>query len=89
MLIEVQPRGLTDAVAPLREAAEAVRSVADARRAVLSPLGSAAVVQDALRDFLAAWELVAVGAADDAVRLSLLLQQASERYVAVDGAVAR
>ena len=86
MLIEVQPRGLTEAVAPLREAAEAVRQIADSRRAVLEPLGSSAVVREALHELLVAWELVAVGASDDAVRLSLVLSEAAARYVAVDAA---
>ena len=86
MLIEVQPRGLTEAVAPLRDAAEAIRHVADGRRDLLSGLDGAPVVRSALRDFLAAWELVAVGASDDAVRLSLVLSEAAARYVAVDAA---
>lgn len=86
MLIEVQPRGLTDAVEPLREAAAALREVADSRRAVLATLAAAPVVQEALRELLVAWELVAVGAAQDAERLALVLSEAAERYVAVDAA---
>jgi hypothetical protein len=84
--IDVQPPSLAYAAIPLREAAESLRLVVDHRREVAS-LVESPVVREALLRFLAAWELVGVGAAEDAMGLALFLEQAAVQYVAVDRAV--
>jgi hypothetical protein len=87
--IDVQPPSLTYAAIPLREASESLRLVIDHRREVVSLLDGSALVAKALRRFLAAWELVGVGAAEDAMGLALFLEQSARTYVGVDNAVIR
>jgi hypothetical protein len=87
--IDVQPPSLAYAAIPLREASESRRLVIDHRREVLSLLDGAPVVAEALRRFLAAWELVGLGAAEDAMGLALFLEQSARTYVGVDNAVIR
>ncbi|MBK5305092.1 MAG: hypothetical protein JJD92_00235 [Frankiaceae bacterium] len=89
--IDVQPPSLSFAAYPLRDAAESLRLVVDHRREVLSLLEGApsAIVAEAMRRFLAAWELVGLGAAEDAMGLALFLEQAARTYVGVDNAVIR
>jgi hypothetical protein len=84
--IDVQPPSLAYAAIPLRDAADALRLVVDHRREVLSLIASP-VVREALRRFLSAWELVGVGAAEDATGLALFLEQAAREYVGVDSSV--
>jgi hypothetical protein len=85
--IDVQPPSLAFAAIPLRDAAHSLRLVVDHRREVLSLMSSSPVVRDALRRFLSAWELVGVGAAEDAMGLALFLEQAARQYVGVDASV--
>jgi hypothetical protein len=87
--IDVQPPSLSYAAIPLREASEALRLVTDHRREVVGLMGGSPVVAEALRRFLAAWELVGVGAAEDAMGLALFLEQSARTYVGVDNAVIR
>ena len=86
--IDVQPPSLAFAAYPLRDAAESLRLVVDHRREVLDGICSP-VVAEALRGFLAAWELVGLGAAEDAAGLALFLEQSALRYTAVESAVVR
>jgi hypothetical protein len=87
--IDVQPPSLAYAAIPLREASESLRLVVDHRREVVSLLEGSPLVAEALRRFLAAWELVGVGAAEDAMGLALFLEQSARTYVGVDNAVIR
>jgi hypothetical protein len=87
--IDVQPPSLSFAAIPLRDASEALRLVVDHRREVLSLLDGAPVVREALQRFLSAWELVGVGAAEDATGLALFLEQSARTYVGVDAALIR
>ena len=87
--IDVQPPSLAYAAIPLREASESLRLVVDHRREVASLLAGSPLVTEALRRFLAAWELVGVGAAEDAMGLALFLEQSARTYVGVDNAVIR
>lgn len=86
--IDVQPPSLAYAAIPLREVSESLRLVVDHRRDVLSLVASP-VVRSGLERFLAAWELVGVGAAQDAMGLAMFLEQAARAYVGVDGSVIR
>lgn len=86
--IDVQPPSLDFAAIPLREVSASLRLVADHRREVRSLVVSP-VVRAALERFLAAWELVGVGAAEDAMGLALFLEQAARSYVGVDSSVIR
>ena len=86
--IDVQPPSLAFAAIPLRDAAESLRLVVDHRREVASLVDSP-VVHSALLRFLSAWELVGVGAAEDAMGLALFLEQAAVHYVAVDSSAVR
>lgn len=86
--IDVQPPSLAFAAIPLRDASASLRLVVDHRREVLSLIASP-VVRDALLRFLSAWELVGVGAAEDAMGLALFLEQAAREYVGVDSSVIR
>jgi hypothetical protein len=87
--IDVQPPSLAYAAIPLREASESLRLVVDHRREVVSLLDGSPLVAESLRRFLAAWELVGVGAAEDAMGLALFLEQSARTYVGVDNAVIR
>jgi hypothetical protein len=87
--IDVQPPSLAFAAVPLREAAESLRLVVDHRREVAELLADSPLVGSALRRFLARWELVGVGAAEDAMALALFLEQSARTYVGVDSSVAR
>jgi hypothetical protein len=87
--IDVQPPSLSFAAIPLREASDALRLVVDHRREVDSLLNGSPIVAEALRRFLAAWELVGVGAAEDAMGLALFLEQSARTYIGVDDAVVR
>ena len=87
--IDVQPPSLAYAAIPLREASESLRLVIDHRREVVSLLEASPLVAEALRRFLAAWELVGLGAAEDAMGLALFLEQSARTYVGVDNAVIR
>ena len=87
--IDVQPPSLTYAAIPLREAAESLRLVIDHRREVAGLVDGSPLVAEALRRFLAAWELVGLGAAEDAMGLALFLEQSARAYVGVDHAVIR
>jgi hypothetical protein len=87
--IDVQPPSLSFAAIPLREASDSLRLVVDHRREVVSLLAGSPLVAEALRRFLAAWELVGVGAAEDAMGLALFLEQAGRTYVGVDNSVIR
>jgi hypothetical protein len=87
--IDVQPPSLSFAAVPLRAASESLRLVIDHRREVVSLLEGTPLVAEALRRFLAAWELVGVGAAEDAMGLALFLEQSARTYVGVDNAVIR
>jgi hypothetical protein len=85
--IDVQPPSLAYAAIPLREASESLRLVIDHRREVVSLVDGSPLVAQALRRFLAAWELVGIGAAEDAMGLALFLEQSARTYVGVDNAV--
>jgi hypothetical protein len=87
--IDVQPPSLSFAAIPLREASDSLRLVVDHRREVVSLLERSPLVAEAMRRFLAAWELVGVGAAEDAMGLALFLEQSARTYVGVDNAVIR
>jgi hypothetical protein len=87
--IDVQPPSLSFAAIPLREAADALRLVVDHRREVLALLDASPIVAAALQRFLSAWELVGVGAAEDAAGLALFLEQSARTYVGVDASVIR
>jgi hypothetical protein len=87
--IDVQPPSLSFAAIPLREATDALRLVVDHRREVLSLIDGSPIVRDALERFLAAWELVGVGAAEDAMGLAVFLEQSARTYVGVDASLIR
>ncbi|MDQ1584244.1 MAG: hypothetical protein QOF36_2298 [Microbacteriaceae bacterium] len=87
--IDVQPPSLSFAAIPLREASDALHLVVDHRREVASMLERSPLVAEAMRRFLGAWELVGVGAAEDAMGLALFLEQSARTYVGVDNAVIR
>jgi hypothetical protein len=87
--IDVQPPSLSFAAIPLREASDSLRLVVDHRREVVSLLERSPLVAEAMRRFLAAWELVGVGAAEDAMGLALFLEQSARTYVGIDNAVIR
>jgi hypothetical protein len=87
--IDVQPPSLEFAAYPLKDASNALRMVVDHRREVVSLLEGSPIVAEALRRFLAAWELIGLGAAEDAMGLALFLQQSARTYVGVDNSVIR
>ena len=87
--IDVQPPSLSFAAIPLKDASNSLRLVVDHRREVVSLLERSPIVAEALRRFLAAWELVGVGAAEDAMGLALFLEQSARTYVGVDNSVIR
>lgn len=87
--IDVQPPSLTYAAIPLRDASNALRLVVDHRREVVDLVQRSPLVAEALRRFLAAWELVGVGAAEDALGLALFLEHSALRYADVDSSLIR
>jgi hypothetical protein len=89
--IEVLPRELLAAAAPLRRAAEALEDVADHRRSLADLIGASpsARLVDAFRSFLASWELVVWSAGEDAGGFADRVELAGAYYAARESAIAR